>query len=280
MAEPKVGDYCYYLPELFEVMSIVRHQVYRIVGVTSNKRYVVPLTQLQPPKIVDRAAISVGEFSEMQHRIEEQQMKIDNSEMLGTAGARLEEELRQLKVESQRLGDQLLETERQLEYAGNQRESCRRQVETLKKVLEEVTNIAETKTRECIALVKERECLARELENAEIDNRKLRGRVKTEQTSKKVIQRRLEAINAHSPFSRLPNFYELLFLPQGATTSIIQKHYKTLAMLCHPDKGGREDMFKIILQAKKIMEDEEARNIYDKYGIEKAQEYMNSKMDI
>ena len=186
----------------------------------------------------------------MQHRIEQQQKKIDNSEMLGTAGARLEEELRQLKIESQRLGDQLLETKRQLEYAGNQRESCRRQVETLKKELEEVANVA--KTRECIALVNERECLTRELENAEIDNRKLRGRVKTEQTSKKVIQRRLEAINAQSPFSRPPNFYELLFLPQGATTSIIQKHYKTSAMLCHPDKGGCEDMFKIILQAKKL----------------------------
>ena len=141
MAEPKIGDYCYYLPELFEVRSIVRHQVYRIVGVTSNKRYVVPLTQLPPPNIVDRAAISVGELSEMQHRIEEQQKKIDNSEMLGTTGARLEEELRQLKLESQRLGDQLLETKRQLKYAG-------RQVETLKKELEEVTNVAETKTRD------------------------------------------------------------------------------------------------------------------------------------
>ena len=118
MADPKIGDYCYYLPELFEVRSIVRHQVYRIVGVTSNKKYVVPLTQLQPPNIVDGAAISVGELNEMQHRFEEQQKKIDNSEMLGTAGARLEEELRQLKLESQRLGDQLLETKRQLEYAG------------------------------------------------------------------------------------------------------------------------------------------------------------------
>ena len=145
MAEPKIGDYCYYLPEFFEVRSIVRQQVYRIVGVTSNKRYVVPLTQLQPPNIVDRAAISVDELNEMQHRIEEQQKKIDNSEMLVTAGARLKEELRQLKLESQRLGDQLLETQRQLEYAGNQRESCRRQVETLKKELEEVTNVAETK---------------------------------------------------------------------------------------------------------------------------------------
>ena len=260
-------------------MSIVRHQVYRIVGVTSNKRYVVPLTQLQPTTIVDRTAISVGELNEMQHRIEEQQKKIDNCQMLGTAGAWLKEELRQLKLESQRLGDQLLETKRQLEYAGNQRESCRRQVETLKKELEEVTNVAETKTRECIALVDERECLARELEIAEIDNRKLRGRVKTERTSKKVIQRRLEAINAQSPFSRPPKFYELLFLPHGSTASTIQKHFKTLAVLCRPDNGGREDMFKIILQAKKIMEDEEARNIYDKYGIEKAQEYMNSKME-
>ena len=152
-------------------------------------------------------------------------------------------------------------------------------VETLKKELEEVTNVAETKTRESIALVDERECLARELENGEIDNRKLRGRVKTEHTSKKVIQRMLEAINAQSPFCRPPNFYELLILPQGATTSTIQKHFKTLAMLCHPDKVGREDMFKIILQAKKNMEDEEARNIYDKYEIEKAQGYMNSKMD-
>ena len=68
-----------------------------------------PLTQLQPPNIVNRAAVSVGELSETQQRIEEQQKKIDNSEMLGTAGARLEEEL-QLKLESQRLDDQLLET--------------------------------------------------------------------------------------------------------------------------------------------------------------------------
>ena len=148
------------------------------------------------------------------------------------------------------------------------------------KQLAEVTDEAETKTIECIALVDERECLAWDLENAEIDIRKLRTRERTEQTSKKVIQRKLEAINAQSPFSRPPNFYELLFLPQGATTSTIQKHFKTLAMLCHPDKGGREDLFKIVLQAKKIMEDEEARNIYGKHGIEKVEEYMNSEMDL
>ena len=150
----------------------------------------MPLTQLQPPNIVDRAAISVMELNGMHQRIEEQQKKIDNSEMLGTAGFRLKEELRLLKLEIQRLSDQLLETNRLLEYAGNQRESCRRQVEILEKELAEVKNVAETKTRECMALVDEREYLARELENAEIDIRKLRTMVRTEQTSKKVIQRR------------------------------------------------------------------------------------------
>ena len=117
-------------------------------------------------------------------------------------------------------------------------ESCRRQVESLRKELEEVTNVAESKTRECIALVDAREWLARELENAEIDIRKLGSRVGRDHTSQKVIQRKLEAINAQSPFIRPSNFYELLYLTQGAATSTIQKYFKMLAMLCHPDKGG------------------------------------------
>ena len=185
MAEPKIGDYCYFLPELFEVRSIVRHQLYRIVEVTLNKRYGVPLTQSQPPNILDTAEISVKELNRMHQKIEEHQKKIDNSEIMGTAWARLEEELRQLKLETQRLSDQLLETKRLLEYAGNQRESCRRQVEKLNNELAQVTIVAETKTRECIALVDERECLARELENTEIDIRKLRTRVRTNRPQKR-----------------------------------------------------------------------------------------------
>ena len=79
----------------------------------------------------------------MQQRIEEKQKKIDNNEMLGTVGVRLEEELPQLKLESNKLSDKLLEIKRLLEYAGNQRESSRRQVEILENELEEFTNVAE-----------------------------------------------------------------------------------------------------------------------------------------
>ena len=56
------------------------------------------------------------ELNEVHQRIEEQQKKIDTSEILGTAEVWLEEELRQLKLEKQRLSDQLHETKLLLEY--------------------------------------------------------------------------------------------------------------------------------------------------------------------
>ena len=59
------------------------------------------------------------------------------------------------------------------------------QVELLKKELEEATNVAEAKTRECVALVDERHCLSQELENALEDIREFLNRVKTEKASKK-----------------------------------------------------------------------------------------------
>ena len=54
---------------------------------------------MQPPNIANRAAFNVVYLNELQQRNEEQQKKIDNSEMLGTAGVGLQEDLRQLKLE-------------------------------------------------------------------------------------------------------------------------------------------------------------------------------------
>ena len=79
MAEPKISDYFFHLPESYDG---IRHQVNWTAGGISNKRYVVPLTQRQPPKIVDTAPISVMELNELQVKIEEQQRKINNSKIL------------------------------------------------------------------------------------------------------------------------------------------------------------------------------------------------------
>ena len=133
----------------------------------------------------------------------------------------------------------------------------------LKRELEEITNVAETKTRECIALVDERDCLARELDNAEVDIRKLRSRVRTAQISKKVVQRKLEAINAQSLFSRPPIFYELLFLAQGPQPALsrnISKCYQ--CSVVRTRVVGRT--FSKFFFRRKIIEDEDAGSVFDK----------------
>ena len=102
--------------------------------------------------------------------------------MLETAGARPEDELRQFKLEGQRLQEKLLETKRLLVNTENQRESCRRQGEIINRELEDAKIQAENKTRECVALVDEQEFLTLEMENAKEDIRTLRSRLRTEQT--------------------------------------------------------------------------------------------------
>ena len=161
----------------------------------------------------------------------EQHKKIKNNEMLGTAGARFEEELWQLKLEGQRLQEQFLQTKRLPVNAGNQRESCRRLVEFLNRELKDTKSEAERKTRECVALVDERECLAREPEIAEENNRKLQSRVKKghpeeagDYKGTKPIQSTTQSIryavrtargNNHQNFERLQNVVFAVSLGQG-----------------------------------------------------------------
>ena len=80
----------------------------------------------------------------------------------------------------------------------------------LNRELKETKNHAESYTRECVALVDEGECLPEELENVREDIRKHKSRVKTQQWSRKVIQRKPEEIKAPSAFNRPPILFELL----------------------------------------------------------------------
>ena len=69
------------------------------------------------------------------------------------------------------------------------------------------------------------------------------------------------------------NYYDILGIPKNADEKTIKNTYKKLARKYHPDKNintkdkeEREESFKIINEAYKILSDSEKRNKYDKFG--------------
>lgn len=63
--------------------------------------------------------------------------------------------------------------------------------------------------------------------------------------------------------------YNVLGIKKTATDKEIRKAYlkkSTRGEYKHPDKGGDEDKFKVLVQAYDILKDEEKRKDYDKYG--------------
>ena len=79
-------------------------------------------------------------------------------------------------------------------------------------------------------------------------------------------QKRLEKLTAKTLFDRSPTLYKLLYVTESATTEKINKYFKLLATICHPDKGGSDQYFKMILQAKTILEAAKVRKVYDNEG--------------
>ena len=59
------------------------------------------------------------------------------------------------------------------------------------------------------------------------------------------------------------NLYDSMNLPRSATQEQIKKAFRKSALLHHPDKGGDEDMFKIISKAFETLSDPKKRSVYD-----------------
>ena len=60
----------------------------------------------------------------------------------------------------------------------------------------------------------------------------------------------------------------MLGVDRNATTAEIRKAFKKKAMVMHPDKGGDPEQFKELAQAYEILNNEDKRKVYDKYGMD------------
>jgi DnaJ family protein A protein 2 len=61
-------------------------------------------------------------------------------------------------------------------------------------------------------------------------------------------------------------FYDILKINHNATQEEIKKAYKKLAVINHPDKGGKEEDFKKIIEAYENLSDPKKRSNYDNFG--------------
>ena len=61
-------------------------------------------------------------------------------------------------------------------------------------------------------------------------------------------------------------YYRRLGVPISASEKEIKSAYRKKAMIMHPDKGGKEDEFKQLVEAYEILSDPKKRKVYDQYG--------------
>ena len=68
--------------------------------------------------------------------------------------------------------------------------------------------------------------------------------------------------------SKLPNYYEILEVPESATEKEIKTAYRKLALKWHPDKNSEnkteaEEKFKLISSAYSVLSDKDKKKEYD-----------------
>ena len=61
------------------------------------------------------------------------------------------------------------------------------------------------------------------------------------------------------------NYYELLGVHQTSSTEQILAEFKIRALLSHPDKGGDNEIFVKLSEAKNVLADKQNRKLYDNW---------------
>jgi len=61
----------------------------------------------------------------------------------------------------------------------------------------------------------------------------------------------------------IPDYYKILNIPPGVSIDVIKKAYRTMAMKCHPDRGGNHKDMVLVNEAWEVLSNPKLRQNYD-----------------
>ena len=107
------------------------------------------------------------------------------------------------------------------------------------------------------------------------DLEKQKTLVRSERAKAKVTEKLIREMKQKSLIQRPFTLYEVLFVKEDADQETLRRNYKKLASLTHPDVNGCEEHFKSIHRACSVLSDKTARDLYNLFGLERAEEELS-----
>ena len=71
--------------------------------------------------------------------------------------------------------------------------------------------------------------------------------------------------------------FDMQSIPELAVKTMARP-FRSLSLLCHPDKGRSGVSFEVLLEAKNKLGDEEAKQVFNKRGLEAVKDFLSSQM--
>ena len=117
----------------------------------------------------------------------------------------------------------------------------------------------------------------KKISESQRERKKLHANLKAGTFAKELLWKRLRLSFAQSTSYAPTSFFDISLLPELASPEIVDRHFKSLCLLCLPDLGRRDDYFQKLVEARNVLVDPEARKVWKKRGLEAAKDVFRHK---
>ena len=192
-------------------------------------------------------------------------VRLENSKKLDNASLQLQEQLKSVQQENSMLQRPVVELKQQIINAEQQQEHFRATIEANNSLVELECQLQQMRL-DCESARTESDALSGELKSSpkklveyegELEAalkkasktasrvRKLELNLEAEIYAKELTTRRLQEIEKKLRGTGALSIYNLLWISPTATIEEIQRRFKHLSLLIHPDKGGQTERFQL-----------------------------------